>query len=337
MICSKDLPIDDKYPESCVYWIYHEDKHTNFLKEGYIGVSAYGASVRFSQHISDAKLRSNNPVHNAIRKYGDKMICKVIIKADPEFCLLLEEMLRPEPKIGYNICIGGQQGPLGMKHTPETRKKMSEDRKGEKAPMWGKRLSQSAKDKISKANTGREVTEANRLAASIMFSGEGNPFYGKTHTEATRLRLAELSTGKEISDETRKKMSDAVKGRKHSEESLRKMSKDGTLKSERPQKQKGWTKTDAQKKLVSENNKDRFRLPWNVPRCNHTVWSKAMEMFEYHLENPSHKTTALGKAFGLAQSAVGTILKKFQSGWNPNTDSEYVEWLNKLKGAENVA
>ena len=334
MILIKDSLTCEKYPLSCVYWIYHEDKHTDILTSGYVGVSANGAATRFSQHRCDAKTRPNNPVHKAISKYGDKMKCKVILLADPELCLLLEGVLRPMPKIGYNLAAGGGDAPmLGRKHTDETKLKMC-GRTGEKSPVWGKEHSRETKDKIGAANTGRVKPEKERQAISERTSGERNPFYGKTHSAETLAYIVEINTGKEVSIATRERMSASRLGRKHSDESLRKMSKDGLLKSERPTKRAGWKMNECQKKEFSDLQRLKFRLPWNVPRCNHTVWSKAGAMFDYHLENPTHKATALGNHFGLVQSSVTTMLNKFKSGWNPRLDVEYIEWLNNLNNKE---
>lgn len=337
---TKDLPIDSDYPESCVYWIYHEDKHTNPHLEGYIGVSVHGYKIRYTQHKSDALHRSSNPVHNAIRKYGDKMKCVELLKANSEFCLLFEEMMRPEEKIGYNLAKGGGYAPmLGQRHSEDSKNKMSLAHSGEKSHMWGKKHSEEAKIKISIANTGRVVSEENKRLASERMSAEKNPFFGKTHSEEVVQKLSKINTGKTLSNETKAKMGALVKGRRHSDEALRKMSKDGLLKSERPAKKQGTKKTPEQKKLVSEQNKKRFELPWNVPKCNHSVWSRAKEIFNYMEQYPSHKTTAVGKAFGLTSSAVLTMFYKIQGGWSPHEDTSYHDWLAQfkiMKEAENV-
>ena len=62
----------------------------------------------------------------------------------------------------------------GKTHSLKTRKKMSESKKGENHPMYGKTHSLETKKKISEAN-----------------KGENNPMYGKTHSEKTRKKMSE--------------------------------------------------------------------------------------------------------------------------------------------------
>ena len=78
-----------------------------------------------------------------------------------------------------NVTDGGE-GCSGAIRSEETKMKMSEAKKGEKHPMFGKTRSDETKKKIGEAK-----------------KGENNPMFGKT-----------------LSDETKKKMSEANKGRK---------------------------------------------------------------------------------------------------------------------------
>jgi hypothetical protein len=83
---------------------------------------------------------------------------------------------------------------LGRKHTPEAKKKMSEAKKGDKHPMYGR-------------------------------TGEKNPFYGKNHTEETKKKISERMTGmtgekhpmygRTPSEETKKKISEGKMGEKN--------------------------------------------------------------------------------------------------------------------------
>jgi hypothetical protein len=95
------------------------------------------------------------------------------------------------------------------KHTEESRKKLSEIRKGKK----------------------RNLTPEQREKMRLRMSGENNPMFGKTHSEEIRKKISDLNKGKpstfkgkKHSEESKQKMSDACKGKKHSEESKQKMS-----------------------------------------------------------------------------------------------------------------
>lgn len=63
----------------------------------------------------------------------------------------------------------------GLKHSEETRLKITASRIGELNPNYGKRMSEATKRKIAQAIT-----------------GERNQFYGKTHTDEVKQRLREL-------------------------------------------------------------------------------------------------------------------------------------------------
>ena len=103
---------------------------------------------------------------------------------------------------------------IGKTASDETKKKMSEKRKGKNHPLYGKHHTDESKQKISKAN-----------------SGENNPMYNKHHSEKTKEKLRLLNIGKTASDETKKKMSEKRKGKNapfygkhHSDEAKRKNS-----------------------------------------------------------------------------------------------------------------
>lgn len=91
--------------------------------------------------------------------------------------------------------------------SPDTRIKLSESKRGDKNPMYGKRSPMAG------------------------IYGENNPNYGSKRTEESKKRMSEAQLGeknhnygKHLSDETRKKMSEAWKHIVVSEESKRKMS-----------------------------------------------------------------------------------------------------------------
>lgn len=125
--------------KSCVYWI-RAPHHKDIVTEGYVGVSVTGASARFRGHRAAAKMGSTLPVHNAIRKYGDAIVLETILNGSPDYCYLMEGKLRPTPRIGYNISVGGTSTNLGSKHTPETRAKMSIKSKGRPCSNYTRQL-----------------------------------------------------------------------------------------------------------------------------------------------------------------------------------------------------
>lgn len=103
-----------------LYWI-HLPEHTDITSQGYIGITTTDVNKRFIAHKSAAKT-SDHVIHRAIRKYKDKLCIKILVIGTLEYCLLLENRLRPDPHIGWNSAIGGLNG---NPHTAESRQTMS--------------------------------------------------------------------------------------------------------------------------------------------------------------------------------------------------------------------
>ena len=97
----------------------------------------------------------------------------------------------------FNFTEGGD-GISGYRHTEKSKKKMSESKKGENNPMYGK--TPWNKGKTHTLETRKKMSEARK---------------GKTHSLETRKKIGESQKGKTISEETRKKMSEAQKGENH--------------------------------------------------------------------------------------------------------------------------
>jgi group I intron endonuclease len=146
--------------------------------------------IYIGQHIGDRPyyIGSGKSLKAAIKKYGRENFKREIL----EYCDNVDHMNEREiiwiarydstnPLIGYNLEYGGNgKG----KVNEETKKKISETKKGEKNFFYGKKHSEESRKKISEANKKRGP----------------------------------------LSEETRKKMSEAAKGKKFSEESIRKRS-----------------------------------------------------------------------------------------------------------------
>lgn len=109
----------------------------------------------------------------------------------------------------------------------ETIRRMSEAKKGEKCYNYGKTLSEETRQKLSDALKGRPFSGAHKRNLRIALKGkEGHP-----HTEETKKKISESHKGERcynygthLPEETRQKISDALRGRQFSEETIRKIS-----------------------------------------------------------------------------------------------------------------
>lgn len=150
----------------------------------------------------------------------------------------LEAMRHPEVRQKLS------EASTGKRHTDETRRKMSESRKGAQNPMYGKPRSDDTKRKISEAKKGKTLTSEHRRKLSEARKGEKHPMYGKKHSEEAKRKMSEAHKrlevrqkhseamkgennpmyGKSPSESTRRKMSEARKGKPRSAETKRKIS-----------------------------------------------------------------------------------------------------------------
>lgn len=134
----------------CVY------KHTTPNGKVYIGITSQEVEKRW---LNGKGYKKNSYFENAINKYGWKNIKHEVLlegltqeEAEQKEIELIKEYKATDRKYGYNICKGGRLQRLGLKHTKETRKKISENQKGRtmslenrkkqserlkgKAPLW---------------------------------------------------------------------------------------------------------------------------------------------------------------------------------------------------------
>lgn len=144
--------------------------------------------------------RKQNLISNAIQKYGWDNIDHRIIsigldkdEADFQEMFYISSYRTNEPEFGYNITSGGS-GSIGCKLSDETKKKMSEARKGKNHPMYGKHHSEETKKKISETKCGCI-----------------SPNKGKTFSDEHRIKLSESHKGYKHSEETKEKFKNRPK------------------------------------------------------------------------------------------------------------------------------
>lgn len=102
---------------------------------------------------------------------------------------------------------------------------------GSNNPFYNKHHTDETKKKLHDTNCGIDrFSNEKKRELSIKNSGCGNPFYGKTHSEDVKKflslpktkehidKIALANTGKVRSEEYKKKMSEKMKGKKHSAE-----------------------------------------------------------------------------------------------------------------------
>lgn len=187
-------------------------KHTNKINgKIYIGITSQKPNKRWQNGYG---YKDNQHFYRAIQKYGwDNFEHEILYEdLEEEIALskereLIELYHSNDPNLGYNKDNGGAMGRM----TPEAI---------EKVRQWhlGRKLSEETKKKISEKRKGKYV-------------GENSGMYGKHHTEETKRKLSESAkarTGWKHSEETKKKIGAKHKGKIVSQETREKLSKANT-------------------------------------------------------------------------------------------------------------
>lgn len=153
---------------ACLYWI-RKPEHTDIFSEGYVGVTKHTAEERYREHLVKAKgSQKNTKVARAIKKYGSVLIVETIVISDIDYVIDLENKLRPQKNIGWNIHVGGLYQNKDVFVPEERRKKISAALKGRPADpahiaymnecRKKKGVSEESRRKMSLAQRGRKVT-----------------------------------------------------------------------------------------------------------------------------------------------------------------------------------
>lgn len=209
----------------------------------YVG-SAKCLKIRKSKHFNSLKRNNhfNNYLQNAWNKYNEENFVFEILEIIQDLNILLERedfyilfYKSNNPEFGYNIRKNATNN-LGIKYSEESKKKMSESMKGiPKTEEAKKNLSEAKKGiplseehriKLINSRKGRKHTPETLEKMRLANLGEKNPMYGKSPSEETRKKMSDAGKGKVFTEEHKKHLSenhDDRRGQKHTEESKQKM------------------------------------------------------------------------------------------------------------------
>lgn len=219
------MSADNKHSTKNKKKIYTVYKHTVPNGKLYIGITSQKPEERWR---NGNGYRRNKDFYPDIVKYGWENIKHEIVcdhledwQAGKTERKLIEYFDTRNPDKGYNHSIGGTYGALGAQFSAETRRKLSEARKGANNPRYGKHLTAELRQKISEANKRAYILNPElRRKLSEMHRGANNYNYGKHPSAETRRKLSEALKGrtsswkgKHHSAETRRKISESHKGK----------------------------------------------------------------------------------------------------------------------------
>jgi len=191
---------------------------------------------------------------------------------------------------------------MGRKHTEETKAKLSKAQKeylnNNSHQSLGKKLSEETKAKLSELAKGRKHTEQARAKMSLAqierFKNNPSPCIGLKPSEETRKKMSlgqkQWYNNNPVSEETRMKISIALKGRKFSEEHLHNMSL-----SQKGKKASKETRAKLSEAQIERNKNPEERLKMREsmlkryeknPLTEEQKQKYAMQLKKWHKANP---------------------------------------------------
>lgn len=111
----------------------------------------------------------------------------------------------------------------GQTFSEETKRKLSEKSSGKNNSMYGKHHSEETRKKMSNSHKGHTTSEETKQKIREHQpdqSGKNHPMYGKHRTEETKKKISKANIGKKRLEETKKKISEANKGKKYATNSI---------------------------------------------------------------------------------------------------------------------
>lgn len=193
-------------------YVYRDPRPEKNLEPIYVGK---GTGSRSNIHLYDCKNKYLSRKLQKIKILGLSPHIEIINAIDELHALFLESCLiqvfgRRDLKTGtlVNLTDGGE-GVSGLKHSQETKLKMSIAKRGISPYNKGISLSPEQKQKISFSLTGKKASEFTKAKMSNARIGKKLPPRSKDHCE----KLAIAQRGKKASAETKAKMSASHKAR----------------------------------------------------------------------------------------------------------------------------
>jgi len=188
--------ISNSKPPYLVYW-HHLATHTDPFTEGYIGitkVNKYGK--RFSGDFFN-NYKQCTIFSRAIKKYGESSIITAVLQEGLSLKEVnkVEKCYRPSPSIGWNTRQGGgNRGELSA----ETKKKISETKKGTNHLFYDKIFTPESREKIRLSKLGNKNMVGKKLSEewkiNIGKANKGKPAHENT-LKAKYKKVICLETG----------------------------------------------------------------------------------------------------------------------------------------------
>lgn len=134
----------------------------------------------------------NRILQNNLSRYIYQVLVWDVKDQDTLNALEIQYIRQLKPKFNYT---DGGDGNGGYKHSEEYKKKMSESRKGEDNPFYGKKHSEKTKEHLRRLNLGKKMSEESKRKMSLSKRGKNHPQYGKPISEETKKKISQANMG----------------------------------------------------------------------------------------------------------------------------------------------
>jgi len=144
-----------------------------------------------------------------VAKAGGFSVRMVVDNVDEELAFFIEmERIDQLRRLGIRLCnlTNGGEGLHGLKHSEETKRKMSVSQRGENHNMFGKQHSEETRQRMSDAKRGKPKTaeHARKVAQALI---------GTKRNDESKRKMSEAKLGKKLSDEHRQRLSEIRRGK----------------------------------------------------------------------------------------------------------------------------
>jgi hypothetical protein len=184
----------------------------------------------------------NNGYHGSVSSKKYKKIWKKELLDNPNLfsrkivscCSSYEEAISKESYFHNSLCVNKNPLYVNQCKAGNSHRKMGFIGKGKDNPMFGRKHSPEAREKMSKAKRGRTIKESTkeiwRKNRKGHWSGDKNPsklkkgLPGKALSDEAKIKISVANTGRLKGDKNPMYGKSVMKGKKHNEETKRKMS-----------------------------------------------------------------------------------------------------------------
>lgn len=142
----------------------------------YVGIT--GQKLKDRWRVNGNGYRPQKLVYRAIQKYGWDNIEHIVIAENLSAFdagelekSIIAKYNTTDFRYGYNQSVGGENSPIGVKRSDETRKRLSQSHLGQKCWNKGKHLSDETKEKLRNVNLGKILDESVKRKISTKNKG----------------------------------------------------------------------------------------------------------------------------------------------------------------------